>query len=189
MLYLMAVTYGTVLFSEMLGDKSIYTISSLSARFNPFHVMSGVSLAFACKMLVAVLVGRTIFATLPPGLIVGLSAVSFIATGLFLLLKRSKEGASNTQPPRYWLGAVLVSFATIFFSEWGDVGQLAAANMAARYNAPLTVLVGGTGALITKGALAATLGVGLRKYIDKETLRYVAGGLCFLLGLLSLLLN
>jgi putative Ca2+/H+ antiporter (TMEM165/GDT1 family) len=189
MLYLMAATYSTVLFAEMLGDKSIYTISSLSARFNSLHVLGGVSLAFACKMLVAVLIGRTIFAALPPGLIAWLSAASFFTTGLFLLLKRSKEGADAARPRRYWSSAILISFAAIFFSEWGDVGQLAAANMAARYDAPVTVLVGGTGALLTKGVVAATIGIGVRKRIGTDALRYAACGLCMLIGFLSLFLR
>jgi hypothetical protein len=50
----------------------------------------------------------------------------------------------------------LVSFAAIFFSEWGDVGQITAATMAARFGDPLLVWVGAVAAMVTKGALAAS---------------------------------
>ncbi len=86
----------------------------------------------------------------------------------------------------------MITFAVIFFSEWGDVGQITAATLTARYQLPLMVWLGGTLALITKGLLALTLGQGLRKYVPQHILRPVSAGLCLLMGIVSafgLLLN
>jgi len=47
-----------VLFAELLGDKSIYTIGSLTTRVRGAHVVAGITLAFAAKMAVAVMAGR-----------------------------------------------------------------------------------------------------------------------------------
>ena len=60
MFYLLLATYGTVLLSELLGDKSIYTISSLGMRFRPLYVFCGFTAAFMVKMSVAVLLGQMI---------------------------------------------------------------------------------------------------------------------------------
>ena len=60
MFYLLLATYGTVLLAELLGDKSFYTISSLTTRFRAVHVLGGISIAFAGKMLVAVMLGQAI---------------------------------------------------------------------------------------------------------------------------------
>jgi len=86
--------------------------------------------------------------------------------------------------------AALVSFAAIFFSEWGDVGQITAANMAAQYGGwPWSVWLGAVGAMVTKGALAASIGAGVRQWIQAHfsprTIRYAAVGLLLLLGMLS----
>src|SRR5256885_16471516 len=46
--------------------------------------------------------------------------------------------------------AFLISFAAIFFSEWGDVGQMTAVTMAARFGEPLWVWLGAVGAVMTQ---------------------------------------
>jgi putative Ca2+/H+ antiporter (TMEM165/GDT1 family) len=84
---------------------------------------------------------------------------------------------------------MMVSFAAIFFSEWGDIGQVTAATLAARFGSPLVVWVGAVGAMVTKGALAAFAGAGVRQWIQQhvspKTVRFAAVGLLLLLGLLS----
>src|SRR5271166_6979274 len=48
-------TYWTVLVSELIGDKTIYTIASLASRYSPAEVYAGITVAFMGKMLFAVL--------------------------------------------------------------------------------------------------------------------------------------
>ena len=55
MLYLLLATYGTILLCELVGDKSLYTITSLTMRFRPLYVFCGFSAAFMIKIGVAVL--------------------------------------------------------------------------------------------------------------------------------------
>src|SRR5207244_1833986 len=85
--------------------------------------------------------------------------------------------------------AAMVSFAAIFFSEWGDVGQITAATLAAKYRMPLVVWVGAVSAMVTKGTLATFLGAGIRRWIhdrvSPKAVRYVAVGLLLVLGCLS----
>jgi putative Ca2+/H+ antiporter (TMEM165/GDT1 family) len=83
----------------------------------------------------------------------------------------------------------MVSFAAIFFSEWGDVGQITAATMAARFGAPLLVWAGAVAAMITKGALAASVGAGVRQWIiarvPPKVVRFAGVGALLVLGVLS----
>jgi len=185
-LSLLLATYGTIFLAELVGDKNLYTISTLTVRFNIWPVCCGIIMAFSVKMLVAVLLGQAI-AGLPSALVTGMSAATFFATGLIIWMKRPEGTTRAGGERRYWSRGLPVSFAAIFFSEWGDVGQIAAATLSARYQAPLVVWLGATLALITKGILALTLGAGLCRRLPQNVLRYSALGLCFMMGILSLL--
>lgn len=186
MVYLLLATYGTVLFAELLGDKSFYTISSLTTRFRAAHVLGGISIAFAGKMLVAVMVGQAI-AGLPAALVAGVSAATFFATALVIWFKKPRSEKPGLEPEGRWPRATGVSFAAVFLTEWGDVGQIAAATLVASYHAPFVIWVGATAAMITKGLLAVTLGVGLRQRIPQSGLRYGAFAMCLVMGILAAL--
>jgi putative Ca2+/H+ antiporter (TMEM165/GDT1 family) len=186
MLYLLLATYGTIFLAELLGDKSIYTISSLAIRFRPIYVFCGFSAAFMLKMLVAVLLGQVI-AELPGSLVSITSTATFFLTALIIWFKKSDDKSRRQDSEGYFSKAALITFAAILFSEWGDVGQLMAATLTARYRMPLLVWVGATLALVTKGLLALALGRGLRKRIPLQMLRPVSATLCVLMGVISAL--
>jgi putative Ca2+/H+ antiporter (TMEM165/GDT1 family) len=63
--------------------------------------------------------------------------------------------------------------------------------LAARYGLSLVVWAGAVSALITKGALAASFGVGIRRWIRQrlspEVVRYCGVGVLLILGLLTML--
>lgn len=176
MLYLLLGTYGTIFLAELLGDKTIYTISSLTMRFRPLYVFSGFTAAFMLKMLAAVLLGQVI-AELPTSLVDAVSSVTFLVTALVIWFKK-EAGPVQREPDGRFPKAALITFGAIFFSEWGDVGQITAAALTARYHLPLIIWLGATLALVTKGLLALTLGGSLRKRIPHNILRPVSACLC-----------
>lgn len=174
-------TYWTVLVAEFVGDKSIYTVASLTLRLAWWQVLAGISGAFALKMLAAVLLGSSL-AHISVRWLALLSAATFFATAAFFLFRPSKE----PQPLRkHWPGA-MVSFSAIFFSEWADPGQIAAAILTAQYKLPLAVWLGGMMALVTKATVAMTLGIKLRHYLPDPLLRRLAAVSCLVLGFMSL---
>jgi putative Ca2+/H+ antiporter (TMEM165/GDT1 family) len=184
MSYLVLVTFGTIFLSELLGDKSIYTISSLTMRFRPLYVFSGFTVAFMVKMLVAVLLGKVI-ADLPRSLVTITSTATFFLTALVIWFKGKRTASTGQDASNYFSKAALITFAAILFSEWGDIGQIMAATLAARYRMPFAVWLGGTLALMTKGVLALALGRGLQKHIPLNLLRSFSVALCLILGLVS----
>lgn len=187
MLYLLLLTYGTVFIAELIGDKTVYTISSLSMRFRPLYVFSGIALAFMLKMLAAVLLGQLI-AELPTTIVALVSAVTFFVTALVIWFqKKDHEKLEQPEHGGAFSKAVLISFAAIFFSEWGDIGQITAATLTARYQMPLIVWLGATAALITKGLLAMTLGRGIRRLVPKHILRPLSASICLIMAVVSVI--
>ncbi len=188
MLPIFIATYGAVFVAEIVGDKLLYTTGVLATRYRTLPILFGMICAFMAKMAVAVMVGKAI-SKLPPLFVAALTTVNFFAIAFVLWRKPDKKDSSKKDYPTH--RAFLVSFAAIFFSEWGDVGQITAATMAARFGAPWLVWSGAVAAMVTKGALAASLGAGVRGWIQRtfqpRTIRYAAVGLLLLLGLLSVL--
>jgi Ca2+/H+ antiporter, TMEM165/GDT1 family len=185
MSYLFLAAFAMVLFAELLGDKTLYAVSSLASRYHPLSIFCGISVAFMGKMLAAVMVGQTI-AKLPSALVTGMSAGTFFVMAVVIWVRKPNAHVAGTHRVR-WSKAVLISFAAIFFTEWGDVGQLTAATLAARYQHALIIWLAATLALATKGTLAIALGLGLRRHVPKRVLRYAAFSICLLMGVLSLL--
>lgn len=184
MLYLLLVTYGTVFLCEWLGDKNLYTITSLTMRFRPLHVFCGLTGAYMIKMGIAVLVGQAI-TELPTSMLKVVSTLTFFITALVIWFRRSDEHPVSGKYSRSFSRVSLVAFAAILFSEWGDVGQIMAATLSARYHLPLVVWLGATLALLTKGLLALAIGCGLRNRIPVSVLRPVCASLCLVMGIVS----
>src|SRR5437773_8240173 len=186
MIVIFFATFGAVFIAEIVGDKLLYTTSVLAARYRTLPIMLGMALAFTPKMGAAVLVGSAI-AKLPRSLVATITAISFLTVASVLWRKSDRPRESRDKHCAH--KAAMVSFAAIFFSEWGDVGQITAATLAAKYHVPLVVWAGAVTAMITKGLLAAFLGAGVRRWIQDRVsptiVRYVAVTLLLVLGLLS----
>ena len=178
MLTVFAATYAAVFIAEIVGDKLLYTTGILATRYRSLPVIIGMALAFMLKMGVAVMVGQVV-SQLPKPLIAILTAGSFI--GVMLVIWRQSDDLPPAEEPRSDAIArpVLVTFATIFLSEWADVGMLAAATMAANNpHALVVVWLAAVSAMITKGLIAASIGAGIRQWvrnkIQPKHLRYVS---------------
>jgi putative Ca2+/H+ antiporter (TMEM165/GDT1 family) len=186
MLPIFFLTYGTVFVAEIVGDKLLYTTGVLATRYRTMPILFGMMVAFMAKMGVAVAVGEAI-SKLPRWLVAAVTATSFVGVAITLWRKPVDRPESKSDQPV--AKAAMVSFAAIFFSEWGDVGQITAATMAAQYTMPWVVWSGAVCAMVTKGALAASIGAGLRRWIQArispKIIRYVGVALLLVLGVLS----
>jgi putative Ca2+/H+ antiporter (TMEM165/GDT1 family) len=186
MLVIFFATFGAVFIAEIVGDKLLYTTGVLAARYRTAPIMIGMAAAFMAKMGVAVLIGEVI-AHLPRFLVAAITAASFVGVAIALWRKDDEYRHERDQHKTH--KAAMISFAAIFFSEWGDVGQITAAAMAAKYHVAFVVWLGAVAAMVTKGSLAAFLGAGIRRWIHDrvppKVVRYVGVGLLLLLGILS----
>jgi Ca2+/H+ antiporter, TMEM165/GDT1 family len=179
-------TFGAVFLAEIVGDKLLYTTGVLSARYRTVPILIGMAMAFMAKMGVAVLVGEAI-SKLPRLLVAAITAASFV--GVAIVLWRKDDEYRHERDEQKAHKVAMISFAAILFSEWGDVGQVTAAAMAAKYHVALVVWLGAVAAMVTKGSLAAFLGAGIRRWIhdrvSPKVVRYVGVSLLLFLGVLS----
>ena len=75
--------YSVVFIAELVGDKTLYTLSALATRFRLWVILCGVVPAFMIKMGAAVLAGG-IIADLPKPVVALISAVTFFTAALAL---------------------------------------------------------------------------------------------------------
>ena len=202
MLQLVLTTYGAVFVAEIVGDKLLYTTGVLAARYRSASVVLGMAVAFMCKMAVAVAVGAAI-SQLPRWLVAIVTGASFVGVA-FTVWQKPDVRKPKAKDTRVFSGA-MVAFLAIFLSEWGDVGQVTAAGMAAKYvwsarasastaalwQAALLVWIGAVAAMVTKGALAGLLGAGVQRWVadrvEPKMIRYIATAALLVLGVLSVL--
>ena len=82
---------------------------------------------------------------------------------------------------------VLIStFGLLFLAELGDKTQLSVISMSAKSGKPWPVFLGAVGALAIVTLLGVLLGGAITRTIPPHYLRYGAGGLFLVLGLLIL---
>jgi putative Ca2+/H+ antiporter (TMEM165/GDT1 family) len=184
-------TYAAVFLAEIVGDKLLYTTGILATRYRPVPIMVGITAAFMAKMAVAVAVGGAI-ARLPRPIVATVTALSFLGIAWTLWRKPMKSDQPKVKREEALSKGALVAFAAVFLSEWGDIGQVTAATMAARFpSSPIVVWVGAVAAMVTKGILAAFLGAGVRQWIrdriSPHAIRIGGVSLLLVLGTLSVL--
>ena len=181
---LFAATYIAVFVAELVGDKTLYTLSSLATSFRPLPVFIGASVAFMLKAAAAVLLGAAL-GRLPASVVTGLSVATFAAMAIGFWRRRTVRPVEQGDQKR-WTQPFLLAFGSIFLSEWADAGQLTAAALAAQSGRPAVVWLGVILALSTKGLIGVTVGVGLRRWVRAETLRIAAIATFIVLGALAL---
>jgi len=181
MIVILLTTFGAVFAAEVVGDKLVYTAGILATQYPRVHVMSGMTLAFMAKMGVAVMVGEGM-SRLPSMFVALGTGTAFLSLGITLWLKADTQRQPK-RPKHVAPGGAFVAFATVLLAEWGDIGQVTAATIAARFQFPWIVWLGAVSAMVTKVALAAVLGGAIRRWIQDQipakALRYA--GVCGML--------
>lgn len=184
--YIVPLAFWTVLIAELVGDKAIYTLTSLTLRFRAGLVFIAFTVASSAKMLVAVLLGSFVVRIHSHWTYV-ISGVAFFISAI--LIWRDEPGSTlpNDQPTsKNWTKGALACFAAFFFTEWGDPGQISAAALVLKSHMVLGTWLGGTLALMAKGAVAMTIGLQIRQRVPQRTLRLLASASCCVLGVLAL---
>jgi putative Ca2+/H+ antiporter (TMEM165/GDT1 family) len=180
-------TFAAVFIAEIVGDKLLYTTSVLAARYRTAPDNDRNGCRVHGKDGVAVLVGEAI-SRLPRILVATITAISFLSVAVVLWRKpdRKEESEARTHAQEGCDGIVLRPFS---FLSGGDVGQVTAATLTAKYHVGFVVWLGAVSAMVTKGVLAAFLGAGIRRWIQDrvspQVVRYAAVILLIVLGCLS----
>lgn len=179
-----------VTFLAELPDKTMFASLIMGTRYRPLWVWTGAAAAFTVHMVIAVTAGR-LLALLPHRVVDGIVAGLFVAGAAYLWVSsfRSQhhdgtEAARMGAPPATFWRVAGAAFVIIFLAEWGDVTQLATANLAARYSA-VPVFVGATLGLWAAAALAVNIGAKSLTVIPLGWVSRITGTILLALGVYS----
>ncbi|HET6636178.1 MAG TPA: TMEM165/GDT1 family protein [Streptomyces sp.] len=181
-----AVTFGVVFLAE-LPDKTALAGLMLGTRYRASYVFAGVATAFLIHVGIALAAGQ-VLTLLPHRIVDAVVGVLFLAGAGVLLFKKDDDDDEHARTPAdqsFWkvFGS---GFMLILVAEFGDLTQIMTANLAARYDDPLSVGVGALLALWAVAALGILGGRTLMRHVPLRLITRVAALLMLGLGAYSL---
>jgi putative Ca2+/H+ antiporter (TMEM165/GDT1 family) len=185
-LTVVGVVFGVVFLAE-LPDKTALAGLMLGTRYRASYVFAGVAAAFLVHVALAVAAG-SVLTLLPHRLVQGIVGVLFLVGAGLLLLKKDDDEEGEARKPAdqsFWKVAGS-GFMLILVAEFGDLTQIMTANLAARYDDPLSVGLGAVLALWAVAGLGIVGGRTLMKYIPLRLITRVAALLMLALAAFSL---
>ena len=165
----------------------------LGTRYRPSWVWAGAAAAFTVHMAIAVTAGQ-LLALLPDRAVQAVVAALFVAGSAYLWLTslrpEHREGADaarqGARTASFWRVAGM-SFTVVFLAEWGDITQVTAANLAARYD-PVLVFAGATLGLWAVAAVAVSVGAKSLDLIPMAWVRRITAAIMLALGIYTAVL-
>ncbi|MDT0322759.1 TMEM165/GDT1 family protein [Streptomyces millisiae] len=174
-----AVVFGVIFLAE-LPDKTALAGLVLGTRFRGSYVFAGVAAAFVVHVVLAVAAGSvlTLLPQRPLQLVVGVLFLAGAAMLLREVLKKDDEDEEEIKEPSdpsFWKVAGS-GFTLILVAEFGDLTQIMTANLAARYDDPVSVGVGAVLALWAVAGLGIMGGQALLKRVPLTLITKIAAG-------------
>ncbi|MFD3697516.1 TMEM165/GDT1 family protein [Streptomyces sp. NPDC058646] len=180
-----AIAFGVVFLAE-LPDKTALAGLMLGTRYRASYVFAGVAAAFAVHVALAIAAG-SVLTLLPHRLVQAVVGILFLAGAAMLLLKKNDEDEEVKAPAdqSFWKvsGA---GFMLILVAEFGDLTQIMTANLAARYDDPVSVGLGAVLALWAVAGIGILGGRTLMKYVPLRLITKIAAAVMAALAVFSL---
>jgi len=180
-----ALVFGVVFLAE-LPDKTALAGLVLGTRYRASYVFTGVAAAFLLHVVLAVAAG-SVLTLLPQQIVHALTGVLFLGGAAMLLLKKD-DGEEEVKKPAdqsFWKVAG-TGFMLILVAEFGDLTQIMTANLAARYDDPVSVGLGAVLGLWAVAGLGIVGGKALMRRVPLRLITQVAALLMLGLGVWSL---
>ncbi|AGS69282.1 TMEM165/GDT1 family protein [Streptomyces collinus] len=180
-----ALVFGVIFLAE-LPDKTALAGLVLGTRYRASYVFAGVAAAFLLHVVLAVAAG-SVLTLLPQQIVHALTGVLFLAGAAVLLLKKGEEEEEVRKPAdqSFWKVAG-TGFMLILVAEFGDLTQIMTANLAARYDDPISVGLGAVLGLWAVAGLGIVGGKALMKRVPLRLITQIAALLMLALGVWSL---
>lgn len=182
-----------VVFLSEIADKTQLVIFALGMKYKkPWRVFAGALTAHAFMDGIAILIGAYSVITFPSDTLSLIVGISFLALGLWGLLKRylpKKKEEKKKSKLDFPFGAMLTSFILITMSEMGDKSQIASGILSASFREPLFVFLGSVSALAIAIGLNLFLGKKIAKQLPEKTIKILTSLLFIAFGLVTLFLR
>ncbi|CAL9584060.1 MULTISPECIES: TMEM165/GDT1 family protein [Streptomyces] len=180
-----ALVFGVVFLAE-LPDKTALAGLVLGTRYRASYVFAGVAAAFLLHVVLAVAAG-SVLTLLPQQIVHALTGVLFLGGAAMLLLKKGDDEEEVKKPAdqSFWKVAG-TGFMLILVAEFGDLTQIMTANLAARYDDPISVGLGAVLGLWAVAGLGIVGGKALMRRVPLRLITQIAAVLMLALGAWSL---
>ncbi|MEW2302662.1 TMEM165/GDT1 family protein [Streptomyces sp. NPDC006655] len=180
-----ALVFGVIFLAE-LPDKTALAGLVLGTRYRASYVFAGVAAAFLLHVVLAVAAG-SVLTLLPQQIVHAITGVLFLGGAAVLLMKKGEEDEEIRKPAdqSFWKVAG-TGFMLILVAEFGDLTQIMTANLAARYDDPLSVGLGAVLGLWAVAGLGIVGGKALMKKVPLRLITQIAAVLMLALGVWSL---
>ncbi|MFI1763053.1 TMEM165/GDT1 family protein [Streptomyces sp. NPDC020800] len=182
-----ALVFGVIFLAE-LPDKTALAGLVLGTRYRASYVFAGVAAAFLLHVVLAVAAG-SVLTLLPQQIVHAITGVLFLGGAAVLLMQKGgADGDEEIRRPAdqsFWKVAG-TGFMLILVAEFGDLTQIMTANLAARYDDPISVGLGAVLGLWAVAGLGIVGGKALMKRVPLRLITQIAALLMLVLGAWSL---
>ncbi|SFF02157.1 Putative Ca2+/H+ antiporter, TMEM165/GDT1 family [Actinacidiphila alni] len=184
-LTVIAVVFGVIFLAE-LPDKTALAGLMLGTRYRASYVFCGVAAAFVVHVALAIAAG-SLLTLLPHRWVQGVVGLLFLGGAAMLLFAKGDEEEEVREPAdqSFWKVAG-TGFTLILVAEFGDLTQIMTANLAARYDDPVSVGIGAVLGLWAVAGLGIFGGRLLMKRVPLALITKIAAAVMVVLAGFSL---
>jgi putative Ca2+/H+ antiporter (TMEM165/GDT1 family) len=184
-LTVIAVVFGVIFLAE-LPDKTALAGLMLGTRYRASYVFCGVAAAFVVHVALAIAAG-SLLTLLPHRWVQGVVGLLFLGGAAMLLLAKGDDEEEVREPAdqSFWRVAG-TGFTLILVAEFGDLTQIMTANLAARYDDPVSVGIGAVLGLWAVAGLGIFGGRLLMKRVPLALITKIAAAVMVVLAGFSL---
>ncbi len=174
-----------------LGDKTQLVTISLATRYPWADVLAGSVLGLTAATAVGAAVGGLLATTLGAWLTyikIG-GGILFIAIGVWTVVQalRHHFREEPEEPVKEKRSGFATALSFNFLAEFGDKTQIAVIILAATYDAPVSVFLGGSTGLAVIAVSSVVIGAGLSRVLSERWLRLLSTVLFIVAGALLIL--
>lgn len=180
-MHALLLSFGIIFVAE-LGDKSQLMALALAARYRPWPILVGITVATAAIHAVSVVAGGLIGAALPTKAINVVAGIAFLGFAAWTF-RGDKLRDDVSRVARSTSSAVLAATGAFLLAELGDKTMLATVTLATTESLVGT-WIGSTLGMVAADALAIVVGAQIGKRLPERAIRIGAGASFVVFGLL-----
>lgn len=171
-----------------LGDKTQLVTISLATKHPWREVLAGAVLGLVAATAIGAAVGGVLAATLGSWLTyikIG-GGILFIMIGVWTVVQALRHHFQEEpeEAVKEKRSAFVTALSFNFLAEFGDKTQIAVIILAATYDAPISVFLGGSVGLALIAVSSVIIGTGLSRVLSEKWLRLVSTALFIIAGVL-----
>jgi len=173
-----------------LGDKTQLVTISLATRHPWAEVLAGTVLGLTATTAIGAAIGGVLATALGAWLTyikIG-GGILFLGMGIWGAVQalRRPTGEAPEEAVKERRSAFLTAASFSFLAEFGDKTQIAVIILAATYDAPVSVFLGGSAGLSVIAVSSVVIGAGLARVLSEKWLRLISTVLFIVAGVLLL---